>query len=146
MTSAAAYPFIRSMPVLDCSDMATSIAFWHDKLGFDAATWGEPPTFAIMQRGTVSIALALLPKDQVAVSRNWAAYLYVQDIDALYTEYQALGVTLPHPPETRPYNCREFVVDDPDGHVVAFGQVLNPDLLGPGLGTRIGRDAKTVAP
>jgi catechol 2,3-dioxygenase-like lactoylglutathione lyase family enzyme len=146
MTTATEFPFIRAMPVLDCSDMAASLAFWRDKLGFDASTWGEPPTFAIVQRGTVSVALALLPKDKVAVSRNWAAYLYVKDVDALYAEYADLGVEIPHPPETRPYNCREFVVDDPDGHVIAFGQVLDPDPLGPGLGDRVGRDGKAVTP
>ena len=145
MTPTPDYPFTRTMPVLDCSDIAVSVAFWRDKLGFDASTWGEPPTFAIMQRGTASIALALMPKDKVAVSRNWAAYIYVKDVDVLYAEYLALGVELPHPPETRVYNCREFVVDDPDGHVIAFGQVLNPDPLGPGLGTRVGRDAKAVS-
>jgi predicted enzyme related to lactoylglutathione lyase len=146
MTTPHAFPFIRAMPVLDCSDIAATLAFWKDKLGFDAATWGEPPTFAIVQRGTASIAFALMPKDKVAVSRNWAAYLYVQDVDALYKEYEALGVALPHPPETRDYGCREFVIDDPDGHIIAFGQVLNPDPLGPGLGTRVGRDGKAAPP
>ncbi|MBN9276539.1 MAG: hypothetical protein J0I57_02750, partial [Hyphomicrobium sp.] len=100
----------------------------------------------LFQRGTASIAFALMPKDKVAVSRNWAAYLYVKDVDVLYAEYEALGVELPHPPETRVYNCREFVVDDPDGHIIAFGQVLNPDPLGPGLGNRVGRDRKTAPP
>ena len=145
MTVRPDFPFVRTMPVLDCSDIVESIAFWRDKLGFDASTWGEPPTFAILQRGTASIALALLPKTIVAVSHNWAAYIYVQDVDVLYAEYEALGVELPHPPETRVYNCREFVVDDPDGHVIAFGQVLNPDPLGPGLGTRVGRDGKAAS-
>jgi catechol 2,3-dioxygenase-like lactoylglutathione lyase family enzyme len=143
VTTTPDFPFTRAMPVLDCSDIAASVAFWRDKLGFDAGTWGEPPTFAIVQRGTVSIALALMPKDKVAVSRNGAAYVYVKDVDALYAEYQALGVALPHPPETRPYNCREFV-DDPDGHVTAFGQVLSPDPLGPGLGQRVSRDRKAT--
>ena len=88
------HPFTRAMPVLDCSDMQRSIAFYRDKLGFDP----------------------------------------------LYAEYRAHGVAVPEPPENRPYNCREFVVDDPDGHMLAFGQVIMPDPLGPGLSTRIGRD------
>lgn len=145
MTTTPDFPFVRAMPVLDCSDIAATLAFWKDKLGFDAATWGDPPTFAIVQRGTISVAFALMPKDKVAVSRNWAAYLYVQDVDTLYAEYEALGIALPHPPETREYGCREFVIDDPDGHVIAFGQVLNPDALGPGLNARVGRDGMTVA-
>lgn len=125
--------------------MAATVAFWRDRLGFDGSTWGEPPTFAIMQRGTASLAFALMPKDKVAVSRNWAAYVYVKDVDALYAEYQAHGVPLPCPPETRSYNCREIIVVVPDGHVIAFGQTLTPDPLGPGLGKRVGRD-KAISP
>ncbi len=87
MTAPKNFPFIRSMPVLDCSDIAAGIAFWRDKLGFDAGTWGEPPTFAILQRGTVSVGLARRPQEEIAVSRNMAAYLFVKDVDALYAEY-----------------------------------------------------------
>jgi len=144
MTTAPDFPFVRAMPVLDCSDLAEALAFWRDKLGFDGGTWGEPPTFAIVQRGTVSVGLARRPKEELAVSRNMSAYLYVKDVDALFAEYQAAGVPLPCPPETQPYNCREFVVVVPDGHVIYFGQVLKPDPLGPGLGNSIGRDRKAV--
>lgn len=142
----AAHPFVRAMPVLDCTDMARSVAFWRDDLGFDAATWGEPPSFAILQRGTVAVALALAEKGSAAVSRNWAAYVYVEDADALHAELGARGVVVPHPPTTQPYNCRDFVVDDPDGHIIAFGQVLSPDVLGPGLSDRIGRDRDARRP
>jgi len=138
------FPFVRSMPVLDCSDIAVSLAFWRDKLGFDGGTWGDPPTFAIVQRGTVTVGLARRPKDEIAVSRNMAAYLYVKDVDALYAEYQAAGVSLPCPPETQPYNCREFIVAVHDGHIIYFGQALTTDPLGPGLGNGVGRDRKAV--
>jgi catechol 2,3-dioxygenase-like lactoylglutathione lyase family enzyme len=133
-------PFMRTMPVLTIEDMEKSLAFWRDRLGFSAATWGEPPTFAIVQRGTVSFGLATR-----AVSRNWTAYVYVQDVDRLYGELLALGVPIADPPETRPYNCREFVVDDPDGNMIAFGQVLQPDALGPGLSERVGRNGSENA-
>lgn len=137
----AAFQLQRAMPVLEIADMERSLAFYKDKLGFAADTWGEPPTFAIVQRGTASLALAVVPADAVKASRRtWAAYIYVRDVDALYSELVQLGVTVPEPPETRVYNCRELVVDDPDGHILAFGQVLNPDPLGPGLGNRVGRD------
>jgi hypothetical protein len=145
MTTTPDFPFVRSMPVLDCSDMAVSLAFWRNQLGFDGGTWGEPPTFAIVQRGTVSIGLARRPNEEMAVRRNMAAYLYVQDVDALYAEYQSAGVPLPCPPETQPYNCREFIVVVPDGHTIYFGQTLTSDPLGPGLGRSVGRDGKTVS-
>jgi catechol 2,3-dioxygenase-like lactoylglutathione lyase family enzyme len=130
----------RAMPVLDCTDMERSVAFYKAKLGFSASVWGEPVSFAILQRGMVTMALALVGYDEAAVSGNWAAYIYVADVDALYDELKALGVELPEPPANQPYNCRDFVVEDPDGHLIAFGQVLVPDPLGPGLSDRLGRD------
>ncbi|MBS0241511.1 MAG: VOC family protein [Proteobacteria bacterium] len=136
-----AFQLQRAMPVLEIADIQRSIDFYKDKLGFAVDTWGQPPTFAIAQRGTCSVALAVLPADAAKVSRRtWAAYLYARDVDALYAELVQHGVAIPEPPETRPYNCREFVVDDPDGHILCFGQVLEPDPLGPGLGSRTGRD------
>lgn len=136
------YQLQRAMPVLEVADMARSIAFYKDRLGFAVDTWGEPPSFAIAQRGTASLALALVPAGAVKVSRRtWAAYVYVRHVDALYAELIAEGVAIAEPPEMRPYNCREFIVDDPDGHMIALGQVLDPDPLGPGLSARIGRDA-----
>ena len=132
----------RVMPVLEIANMPRSLAFYRDKLGFDVMTWGEPPTFAIVQRGHVTVALALVAEREVCVSRRtWAAYVYVRDVDALHAELNAIGVSIPHAPSDQPYNCREMVVDDPDGHIIAFGQVLNPDPLGPGLSQRLGRDA-----
>jgi uncharacterized glyoxalase superfamily protein PhnB len=132
----------RAMPVLEVSDMARSLAFYKDKLGFDATTWGEPPSFAIVQRGYVTLALAAVGERKVTVSRKtWAAYVYARDVDSLYAEFTAAGIAIPHPPSNQPYNCREFLVDDPDGHMIAFGQVLDPDPVGPGLSERMGRDA-----
>ncbi len=136
------FAFQRAMPVLETADMGVSLAFYKEKLGFSASTWGEPPSFAIVQRGTATIALALVATDEVAVTRQtWAAYVYVADVDHLYAEFLRHGVSVAEPPVTRPYNCREIVVDDPDGHIIAFGQVLSPDPLGPGLSAGVGRDA-----
>lgn len=133
----------RAMPVLGTADMARSLAFYRDRLGFHASTWGEPASFAILQRGTVTIGLATVAKP--AVSSNWAAYVYVADADALYAEFVAEGVQIVDAPTTQPYNCRDFVVDDPDGHMICFGHVLEADPLGPGLSANLGRDGKTTS-
>jgi predicted enzyme related to lactoylglutathione lyase len=132
---------IRAMPVLDCTDVERSVAFYRDRLGFAASTFGAPPTFAILQRGTVTLGLAKVD-GAPAVSRNWAAYVYVADADALYGEFNAHGAGLTEPPIDKPYNCRDFTVDDPDGHLIAFGHTLDIDPLGPGLSDRLGRDGE----
>lgn len=137
----APWMFQRSMPVLHIADMARSLAFYRDKLGFAASTWGEPPNFAIVQRGTVTLALCVVPREQISEARVWSAYLYVADADAVHRELLAHGVTIEDAPETRDYGCRDFTIDDPDGNLIGVGQVLDPDALGPGLSDRVGRDA-----
>jgi catechol 2,3-dioxygenase-like lactoylglutathione lyase family enzyme len=145
-TTSPIYAFVRAMPVLETSDLARALAFYKEKLGFSASTWGDPPCFAIVQRGTTTIALNLVTDAAPTVTRHtWAAYLYVADVDALYAELRSRGVAIESPPENRPYPCREIAVDDPDGHIIAFGQDLAPDALGPGLSPRIGRDSEALA-
>lgn len=82
----------RCMPVLGASDMARSLAFYRDTLGFSTSTWGEPPDFAILQRGHVTIALTFAARP--CVSRHWAAYVYVADADALHAELLAHGARI----------------------------------------------------
>lgn len=133
------FQFQRAMPVLDCTEMARSIAFYKDKLGFSAVTFGEPPTFAIVQRGSVTLALSL--RDNPAVGDTWAAYIYVQDADAVHADLVAHGIVAEQPGD-RFYNCRDFTVDDPDGNQIGIGHVIRMDELGPGLSNRIDRDTR----
>ena len=136
--------FQRAMPVLEVTDVARSIAFYRDTLGFSAAVWGEPAEFAIMQRGTVSIALDGSERGRTANNQHWAAYIYVADVDALYEEFNKLGVSIAREIEDAHYGCRDFDIADPDGYILAFGQDLDVNQYGPGLGPDGGRDTLTV--
>ena len=52
------------------------------------------------------------------------AYLFVEDADALHTEYAAQGVEFTRGLGNMPWHCREFVVKDCDGRLLAFGANL----------------------
>ena len=125
----------RSAPVLQVKDVVASAAFYHDKLGFDAPNfWGEPPCFCIIGRGTVTIFLDQSREDVPGpVNQYWAAYVYVEDVEALCEEFRANGVEILRGPESTDYGCREIDVRDPDGHIIGFGQDLQPSKAGPGL-------------
>lgn len=127
--------FVRSMPVLEVSDLSASMAFYRDQLGFDTGgTFGEPPAFCIVNRGTITIALdASREGGRQPQNQYWAAYLYVTDVEALHREYVDRGVEILRGPEDTDYGCRDFDVRDPDGHIIAFGQDLIPSEKGPGL-------------
>ena len=147
MTSQAAFQFQRSMPVLQVQDLAKSLAFYCDTLGFVShGAWGEPPVFAIVQRGLVTLALDRSRDDSPAPRQQyWHAYIYVSDADALLSELKAQGVAIERDIETTEYGCRDFDVRDPDGHIICFGQVIQPGARGPGLADAVGRDADVGA-
>lgn len=126
---------IRSAAVLEVSDVVKSVGWYCDTLGFGShGMWGDPPCFCIVGRGLVTIFLDnSRTKRTVPLNQYWAAYVYVDDVDALYEEYRAKGVDITRELETTEYGCRDFDVRDPDGHIIGFGQVLNPGPDGPGL-------------
>lgn len=111
----------RSMPVLQVRDVTRSAAFY-ERLGFTASLWGEPPDFAIMKRGGVTLALDRAREGQVPLNQWWAAYLYTDDVQALHAQFTDAGIAptpINHPTE---YGCDDFDVVDPDGHRIAFGE------------------------
>ena len=116
------------MPVLQVADVERSARFYRDKLGFRShGTWGDGPDFAIVQRGRVTIALdRSRDPDAIPVNQHWAAYVYVEDADALCAEVRGNGVEIVRGPEDMPYGLRDFDIRDPDGHLIAFGHDLEP--------------------
>ena len=126
---------IRCMPVLQVSDVTRSEAFYCEMLGFRShGAWGNGPDFAIVQWGRVTLALDRT-RDDGPVPRNqyWAAYVYVEDADALCARFRDRGVEILRAPEDMPYGLRDFDIRDPDGHILAFGHDLTPGEVEPGL-------------
>jgi catechol 2,3-dioxygenase-like lactoylglutathione lyase family enzyme len=114
------------MPVLQVADVAASTAYYTDVLGFSShGAWGEPPAFNIVQRGDVTIALDRAQDGSVPLNQYWAAYVYVSDVDAVCAELKAKGAEIAREIEDTEYGCRDFDIRDPDGHLIAFGEVLN---------------------
>ena len=119
---------LRGAPVLQVADVVRSQAFYRDVLGFVShGLWGDPPAFCIVQRGEVTLMLdRSRGEGALPLNQYWAAYVYVDDVDALHAEFAAAGVEIARAPEDTFYGCRDFDVRDPDGHLIAFGQDLEP--------------------
>jgi predicted enzyme related to lactoylglutathione lyase len=115
-------------PVLLVADLERAVGYYRDRLGFACATYGDPPTFATADRdgATVLLALAenadrLVPHWKI-VDKMWNAYIRVDDVDAIYAEVQERGAGIDYTIYDAPHGFREFGVQDPDGHDIAFGQ------------------------
>ncbi|MEA3051252.1 MAG: hypothetical protein QOG72_155 [Sphingomonadales bacterium] len=114
-------------PVLMVGDVLRAHAYYADKLGFRSPRmWGEPPTFCITCRDGLELMLAQVDPGK-AVHPNAEhegridAYFWVSDADALHSEFAAKGADMVGEPEDRAYGMREFLVRDPDGHMLCFG-------------------------
>jgi predicted enzyme related to lactoylglutathione lyase len=118
-------------PVLLVSDLERSVAYYSDRLGFDCEVYGEPPNFAAATRDNATVLLALtdeperiVPHWQI-VKNMWNAYIRVDDVDGLYAEIQGRGAPIDYTIYDAPHGFREFGVQDPDGHDIAFGQPID---------------------
>jgi len=126
---------IRSMPVLQVTDVVRSVEFYCDKLGFIShRLWGDGPDFCIVQSGRVTLALDRSREPgSIPTNQYWAAYVYVDDADALHDRFSKAGVEIVRPLEDQPYGLRDFDIRDPDGHIIAFGHDLEAGPSEPGL-------------
>jgi catechol 2,3-dioxygenase-like lactoylglutathione lyase family enzyme len=117
-------------PFFIVSNVAQTIAFYRDKLGFEAHYLEPPddPFFGAVHRDEAMIFLKA-EKDvapQPNSSRHpwikWDAYVSVPDPDALAAEFAASGLTFHTPLGITSENLRGFDVRDPDGYVLFFGR------------------------
>lgn len=117
-------------PVLLIADVERSVEYYRDRLGFECEVYGDPPDFVAARRdeATILMALCLEPERIVPnwkiVSNVWNVYIRVDDADAIYAEVQERGAGIDYTIYDAPHGFREFGVQDPDGHDIAFGQPL----------------------
>jgi catechol 2,3-dioxygenase-like lactoylglutathione lyase family enzyme len=124
---------LRQAPILFASNLRASISYWTDKLGFEThGAFGEPPEFAIMERGNAFAMLSQAPQGHRIVPNwqikeaLWNAYFWVDDIQTLFDEVRGRGATIDYGLCDQPYGVREFGVQDPDRQDIGFGQLLKP--------------------
>ena len=115
-------------PVLLVSDVDRAVAYWRDRLGFECETYGEPPDFVVARRDGATILMALcddpakiVPNWRI-VDKVWNVYIRVDDVERIYAEVQERGAGIDYTLYDAPSGFREFGVQDPDGHDIAFGQ------------------------
>ena len=114
-------------PCLMVTDVIRAHTYYADRLGFRSPRmWGDPPTFCIAQRDGLELMLAQVDPGKIVHpnSENDGridVYFWVNDADALHEEFRDRGADVVGDPEDQVYGMREFLVRDPDGHVLAFG-------------------------
>ncbi len=107
----------RVIPILNVRDVAASLAYYVDVLGFEEPWhWGHPPTFGGVRSGDHEIQFCL---DGQGSPGTWMA-VWVDDVDALHERLRTRDVDVRQAPTTFPWGVRELNVADPDGHRIRF--------------------------
>jgi len=112
-------------PVLAVCDVAASVAFFRDTLGFDVDfVEGSPPYHARVKvvgswGHPVYIHLSLCEPHETGASGETRIYVG-RDLDGFFASVRDRGAEVVFAPVSQPWGLREFAVRDPDRHVLRF--------------------------
>lgn len=103
-------------PILYVSDMAKSLRFYVDILGFKNAEWGDD-NFTSVNRDSTGLYLC---KGGQGLSGTWIWIGFDGDILELHQKLKSKGVPIKLPPTNFSW-AYEMQIQDPDGHILRFG-------------------------
>ena len=107
--------------VFTVSDIAKSIAYYRDALGFAVTfQYGQPEFYACLCRDDVALHL-LAAQETKRLPGQGAVCVFVRDVDAVHAELSARGAKVIKPPQNYDYGMRDFDVTDLDGNHLTFG-------------------------
>jgi catechol 2,3-dioxygenase-like lactoylglutathione lyase family enzyme len=120
---------VKATPQLFVADIAASCDFFTGTLGFAVDfVYGEPAFYAQVVRDGAALALRhvdrpVIEKLATAMKADidmLAASISVDDVTALYREYQEAGATFHQALRIEPWGAQTFIVTDPDGNLLLF--------------------------
>jgi uncharacterized glyoxalase superfamily protein PhnB len=107
-------------------DLPIAIEYYRDKLGFGPDFVYES-FYASVSRDGFSIHLKCAPKavgDRTHRKQNehLDVHIGVRGIEALFEELASKGARVIRRLEERPWACKDFYVEDPDGYILCFSE------------------------
>jgi catechol 2,3-dioxygenase-like lactoylglutathione lyase family enzyme len=109
-------------PILNVKDIAVSISFYVDILGFKAARWGMEK-FTSVNRDNTGIYLC---QGAQGGPGTWIWIGFDGDLHAFHQELVSKGVKIKQAPISFSW-ALEMEIEDPDGHVLRIGTDPEPD-------------------
>ena len=115
----------RAVPILAVKDLARSIEFYR-LVGFAARRYRDGDSYAFLNRDRFE--LHLCRSDTLIQGRNPGngVYFYLArgSAAALEGDFRGAGASILSPLAPREWQMNEFVLADPDGNLLRFGEEL----------------------
>ncbi|MBZ0166116.1 MAG: bleomycin resistance protein [Candidatus Omnitrophica bacterium] len=122
---------IRNANILLVRDVKASADYFVNQCGFKDPIYPAPTEdFCMLHRDQAELMLSQAPAEHVIVpywkinAQLWNIYYWVDDVETLYAEMTTAGARIDYELCDQPWGCREFGIQDLDGHDIAFGQVI----------------------
>lgn len=108
-----------SATTFQVSDVDASLKYFTEVLGFvKKFQFGD---YAGIEYGDIQIHLSGPKATNKRQVGQGSIYVFCDDCDAYYQEVTSRGARVQAAPKDYEYGMRDFVVEDPDGNMVAFG-------------------------
>ena len=107
-------------------DLRRSIEYYCRRLGFEL-DFNYEDFYASVSRDGCAIHLKAAPKTEADRAHrkqhdHLDAYIAVLNAAALHDDLRSRGALVTKPLEERPWSCRDFYVEDPDGYILCFSE------------------------
>ena len=120
---------MRIVPVVKCSDLSRSIAFYTETLDFHLADPTDTGPVIEIVHGDAELQLSTMSGDS---AYGCAINVWVDDVDAVFRTYVARGLDtsgradspVHRGPVDQTWGTRELYVTDPDGNTLRFRQPI----------------------
>jgi uncharacterized glyoxalase superfamily protein PhnB len=116
------------VPQFLVDDLERAVAYYRDKLGFEV-NFIYDGFYAAVSRDGFALHLKESPKHGAErafrkENEHLDAYIAVSGIRGLFSELQMRGANVIKPLEERPWACLDFYVEDPEGYVLCFSELI----------------------
>ncbi len=116
-------------PVLVVKDIAETVAYWHEVIGFpEKWMYGHPPNHGgVSWHGAAFIQFGLNPK-LAEVSEGHSVWIRARDIEKLYIFHRERKANIVAPLENKPWGFSEYTLKDINGYLVHFSSPALQDM------------------
>jgi uncharacterized glyoxalase superfamily protein PhnB len=121
--------FKSAVPVISTAEVRATVDYYSRVLGFrEHFIFGDPPVYAGVERDGVLLYITHDPK-MVATLQSAKlhpdVFLWVEDVDEWFEEHRRRGAKVIEEASNRPWDARQYVLEDPNGYRLKIAQPLD---------------------